>query len=373
MHILLLLFAFSPINQTAHKAVDHNVVHLQHQKKTLQRLPFRSVYVMDGRWKTTDAVGAYTSPKFHIPLYLDTELSVAVNKYLSRWSGSERDSLSLCIYLRKYLTFQGKMALGADVYVENKGSYYELLREDTLFRQNWRYYISGGALDFLVEKVRQQWAAAGRRPGAKVSVKEMEDRKDGLAWNNFPILHSDSPINGVYLSIQDFLKGRLQPMSGEVDSVDGNTDSFVSIPMNEAAYTITFPKDSLKKYQWLREWNNLPVAITSQNGVLYLRLWHWAFLRLTKVGNTFVANASPDLVLALLPQKMTFNEVAPGFPNQVNSVTDLEIALIFGLFVELLKDSRNQIVEHHIQTIAKEERQGWHFYVDMDLGAVICY
>lgn len=84
--ILLSLFFLCPeITLSQAAPIHNNQVCLQHPRDTvhLQKLPFRTISVLDGRMDTTDAVGTYRMGKkanfrFAIPLHLDTSVRIAV-------------------------------------------------------------------------------------------------------------------------------------------------------------------------------------------------------------------------------------------------------------------------------------------------------
>ena len=324
---------------------------------------------------------------------MDTTPVAAMDRYLNKWyvseSGNLPDAPALWIYLRKYVLFDGKVALGADVYMEKNEGYYQVLREDTVFKRHWRYYISGGALDLLMEKVRLEWRTMGGRLGPEISLKEMEQRREGLDWKGFACLHTEPTVNGVYPSLHDFLDGHPRAISGVVDSVTGRGYSWrprvpkVSmsrIPRGDTIYTITFPKDSLKRYRWLRRWQRQPFAIASQNGVVYLRFKRRAFLKLTKEGNTFVANASPQLIWAYLRTVLVFQSgMVLGSDTSYHvyySSTPVDASFFGALLGEISQETAEGKAKQAgllARYSANYDRHGWHFYVDMDLGAVICY
>ncbi|WP_133999781.1 hypothetical protein [Dinghuibacter silviterrae] len=352
----------------------------------LQRLPFGTISVLDGRLYQTDEVGTYETRKktdfrYTIPLRMDTTPVAAMERYLNRWYVSGTGDQALCVYLRKYVLFDGKVALGADVYLEKNGRYYQILREDTTFRRDWKYYISGGALDVLMERVR----AMGGQSGHEVSLNEIEQRRDGLDWN----LHADAAINGVYPSIHDFLMAKPQAVSGKVDTITGRDYSWrprvpkVSmsrIPQGDTIYTITFPRESLKKHRWLRRWQRQPLAIASQNGALYLRFKKGAFLKLTKEGSTFVANPSPSLIWAYLRTVLVFQSGLVLGSDTSYDVYYPSTPVGSGFSGALLGQVGRETMESKATQAgllarysANSDRHGWHYYVDMDLQTVICY
>lgn len=398
-HILFLCLALLPevlFCQT--KPIFHNKLSLQPPRDTahLPKLPFRAISVLDGRHDESNAVGVYRVGKlsdftgFSIPLYLDTTLGVAASKYLNRWyvegRGTLSDSSALFIYLRKYMLFDHKVALGADVYVEKNGRYHRVLREDTLFRYHWRRYISGGALDFLIERVHSQWRKMSGRPGPEVSLKEITSRQEGLAWTHFPIVHTDSTLNGVFLSMRGLLQAKPMAISGVVNSI---TDSVYSwspqylsswIPPGDTIYTITFSKESLKKYRWLRRWQRQRYAVASQNGALYLRFQKRTFVKLAKVGNTFAVHVPPQVVWAFLQTCVPGGGSMPSIPDtsfKAHFTTTPASPSVMGSMMASIADGINDRAADRDMIYAYDscnfERGGWRFYVDMDLGAVICY